>query len=330
MRGLTRPITRGLSGLGGAVTRFFTPINPLLVQYFDIPEYTFTDGSVITGKFYATESSSNALLGSTEADAAHRPYLYLSGGAIALRIPDAIGADKYIIANSPALETLKINTFSIWRSGGTVSLQFNSNTPVSLTTANGWADVFFTTIGSNNGGSFFNGYIWDVQCSTSAAPERFYALDEDLSTTSVIVDSIGGNNGTAINIAESTLFTEVADGWEGVELWNQPFLLDSGYIDNGDGTYSVNNEAAVQDIESPTAANSYPSIYRTIFEVVDISAGSFRNRVGSTNGLIRSSSGVYTENIAGVDAFPPRIRGTSGTIGTVRPITTKEFLEVAP
>ena len=165
--------------LYSAVSRYLTRLDAALTQYYSIPEYTFTDGSVITGKFYATQSSSNALLGSTESDAAHRPYLYLSGGAIALRIPDAIGVDKYIIANSPALEMLKINTFRIWRSGGTVSLQLNSNTPVSSTPANGWDDVFFTTIGSKNGGNFFNGYIWDVECSTSTVPERFYALDED-------------------------------------------------------------------------------------------------------------------------------------------------------
>ena len=136
-------------------------------------------------------------------------------------------------------------------------------------------------------------------------------------------------NGKRVNIAESQLFTEVADGWEGVELFNSPFVIDPQMTDNGDGTYTVNSPVDRQDIESADTS-LVGSKYRIAFDVIDISAGDFLGRVGGVSGSPASSIGSYSEDITAGSGGGILFRATAGTSGTFRPSSVKQFLEVIP
>ncbi len=224
-------LSMGMGFQKRALSRYFTALDAAYNHYFYIPALPFVDGSKISIDFYPVQSTGNALLGGTDADAAHGIRLYISGGALALKIADGIGVYKYIIANMPALELNKLSTATISRSGSVVSLQLNDNTPVTLDPANGWLDSYFEFVGCVNGVSnFVSGILANLLAKLGTVVTRDYKVDEDFSQTLELFDYSGNEqHGTAVNIVASKQYT-FAGNW-----WRSENLVVNGGFDSATG-----------------------------------------------------------------------------------------------
>lgn len=70
--------------------------------------------------------------------------------------------------------------------------------------------------------------IANVELYFSGTLIHSYSIDEDLSIATTIVDSVGSNDGTAVNIVDSMLFTETDLGWESGNLWRNGVVIPDG------------------------------------------------------------------------------------------------------
>ena len=70
-----------------------------------------------------------------------------------------------------------------------------------------------------NGSDYFDGEIADIQLYSEGSLVAAWAVDEDLGSTTTVVDSVGSNDATAVNITESMLFYNADTKWESGNLW---------------------------------------------------------------------------------------------------------------
>ncbi len=128
--------------------------------------------------------------------------------------------------------------------------------------------------------------------------------------------------GEAINIAESQLFTEVADGWEGVELWTfgNPIIL----------PFAVVNDTLAGVSSGGVESNTVHRFVNTV-ESAPINCN-FRLRIGSFNASAITGNGVFegTGNSLSGSRLLLQERGSDGdSQGAVVTTSVKQFLEVA-
>ncbi len=125
--------------------------------------------------------------------------------------------------------------------------------------------------------------------------------------------------GTAINIAESTLFTEVADGWEGVDVSTLKNVTSSG----SEGIFTV-----IQT-NSPATPTTTGAVYRITDDVVGLTSGEL-SWTSAGSAVNRSMDGeTVTDIIAASGTTVVRTAGVQPNSGSSMSLTIKQFLEVA-
>ncbi len=301
-----------------AVQRFFTRLNSTLTQYYTIPTWTASgDFEIEWRDTVLNPSSSMDILGRFDsADG----FVRITGltyiprirvGNVSVDSTAAFTVDGKLHVRGVRLEG---DDFTFSEDGVDISVV---NNPTAAANA-----LIIDLVARSSSGRYVDGYIANVSLQT-AGDNRFYALDEDLSTTSVIIDSIGGNNGTAINIAESQLFTEVADGWEGVERVTTTELLglamgwpaNTAFVStdlSAGARYKVTSSVSVVASDSRGLKAVNPE---TNPDIKDVTPGStsqwlwYLDASGSNLGFATHSDGFS---------------------GDLRDISAKQFLEVAP
>lgn len=306
-----------LFGGASALTRFFTRLNSALTQYYTIPTWTASGDFEIRFDIYVSSWGGYTILGDITSSDVIR-----FTDASTIVIQDSTGF-VFVTLDSD-LPINQLITINYKWEGQVVSVSASSG-QVGVTDAERFHDpVSFTTIGSNAGSFFVDGYLANVSLTESGGDNRFYALDEDLSTTSTIIDSIGGNNGTAVNVVESQLFTQVGSDWEGVELWTLPAYIFTGVEGSG---------------EIPQSSNILisGSVYKTMFSGSGSNVGIVTGASGSTRGLIGNQN-VFADgnpfNVTSVDTAGSvtarwQVNGSPPFSGIVGIDSVKELLEVA-
>ncbi len=185
--------------------RRFTPVASAGMQYYDLNTPFVATGDFEINVEFSTSSYAgfpSLLSGESSGDSV---WMYLEADKVTVRL----GGSVFKSSPLTTIDDTKIHTATIKRISGDVTIGVDGNfgTPTAYA-----ADVIVSQIGNRGGFGYFNGYIANVSLQT-AGDNRLYKLDENFGETSVAVDSIGGNNGTAINIAESQLFTESQWGY---------------------------------------------------------------------------------------------------------------------
>ncbi len=235
---------------------------------------------------------------------------------------------QYFDIPSQTVDSIVMDVYS--PTGVTTGLPTGATTP----TANKFTTLNFVYSGAideigRNGATYVpdGTYIANVKGYLLGATVFDYALDEYLSTTSVIIDSIGGNNGTAINIAESQLFTEVADGWEGVEL-----------VDLSTMSYPVGFSKIGETVVTDGAAGNSSSASSNVLNVGSIyksrekyeGLGETRLRVGDVP-LYIAGSYQQTRIVKATNSYyRAQVNIGADAVGIFSELSVKEFLEVAP
>mgnify|MGYP003629824023 CR=1 FL=1 len=197
-------------------------------------------------------------------------------------------------------------------------------------------DTFaFDVIGKTQSTGFYNGIISDLKIDNT----RYYKLDEDLSTTSTIIDSgTDGLNGTAVNITASEYFCKNGSYWEGIEL------IDNGDFSNGATSWNVgagwNISGGTANFPIVSGSNSFISqvtamsadnFYKTKYSIVSVDSGDFQMFLG--NGAAIVAKGIVKNFIES------RERGTDGIaylfaltgfVGSVDNISIRRLIQENP
>ncbi len=287
--------------------RRFTPLASAGMQYYTIPTWTASGDFEIEFSFYYSDMGTISILGSS---ASGDDRIFISSGELS----GVIGGAS-LFAGRVAAPINELCIGSVRRVGVSVVLSVKGIDGATVATPN---TLTIDRVGTNFFNNYFNGYIANVSLQT-AGDNRLYKLDENFGETSVAVDSIGGNNGTAINIAESQLFTEVADGWEGVELWTQGVIVSNGA------------EGAFATLATETAGVVVGQVIRYEFDVNALTSGQGRLFTGDTLAEAVTANGVYTgdSSVTSFNSITVRVGNVQTNAGASFSVSAKQFLEVA-
>ena len=160
-----------------------------LNSYVQIPAVTFTGDFTISLKFvYSGAELGENLLGGNSGTTG----LNVTGTG-GLRYVDN-ASDTVISSGGECV--IGVNTLVLSKTSGTVSIELNSSTIASGASTGSFTVAF---IARNNPGNYFGNVIYDVDIDSSS----FYAIDDGWSNNPTIVDSVGSQNGTAVNVQES-------------------------------------------------------------------------------------------------------------------------------
>ncbi len=299
--------------------RRFTPLAAAGSQYYDLnTPFVATGDFDIEWEDNVDDPTAQTIIAGKLSDTLDLVQ-YRSDGGIRIRL-------NSVTVTFAAASTVRNGSLikrSINRIGDTFAYSENGvviDTIVSV--AAGAETLTLETLGQINTSFFLTGYLANVSLQT-AGDSRLYKLDENFGETSVAVDSIGGNNGTAINIAESQLFTEVADGWEGVNqsITSTPLL--------GDGS-----DPELIPVVISITQNQVYRVNATFDQVLtDTSdAGWITNRgIPSTSPWRKIP--VIGESVGGdftcTSTGPLEVYGRAAATISYKNVSVKEFLEVA-
>jgi hypothetical protein len=214
----------GLSIPSGEITRNFTELSSAGSQRFTTPPVTLASDWGIEIDFQDSGGAFATILGSQLSNG-DLQITQVSWGAVGGRSNIAVylsGANEYWPVSSHTTAGV-LHTLKVTLTGSTVEL-FIDGLSLGTKIMTPFTDPVSFLIGANSSLSWLsNGYLANFKITDSGTLVRSYAIDEDWSGGStVLVDSIGGQNGTAVNItdadAEEFTLNEATDPdqWENV------------------------------------------------------------------------------------------------------------------
>lgn len=122
--------------------------------------------------------------------------------------------------------------------------------------------------------------------------------------------------------------TKKGRAWLGPELWSNP-IVPAGITDNGDGVYSANNPGSILSVTSENSPE-IGALYQTVFDVLDVSQGLFRSRVGNTNGLDATAAQTYiSENVVAAASNSMGFQCSGNAVGSFRPRSIRRKIPIA-
>jgi len=192
----------------GEIGRFYSTLNGT-DQYYTIPTVTLTGDFDISCDVSTTDTGNQIVLGGVDDT---DKFGFLSN-VITIII------NGTVFQKAGGEQDGKLNSIRVTRISGAILFYING---VSLGTVGGNETGDFTIdyIGKQLTGFFFDGIISDVKITDAGALIRSYAIDEDLSTTSTIIDTGSDvSNGTAVNITESERLVSSVEALVGYNLY---------------------------------------------------------------------------------------------------------------
>ncbi len=306
------------------VTRRFTPLASAGMQYYTTPTWTATGDFTVHFDIQPSGTGFKNLLGGS-----NMRWNIQSTNELGLLIAGTIRTTVN------QLDRTRLQSIIVDRTGSILTVTMPG--PVVETFVVPTDPVSINLIGLRNtdtGGTAapLDGIIANVGLNEAGGDNRLYKLDEDFGTTTVAVDSIGGNNGTAINIAASPLFTEVADGWGGVELTPLvPTSLGANWADNGNETFTYSGTTFQTVAESSKLVIG--SVYRAAVITTGMTTGSLVVRTEANVDFVSITTNTTTTFDFIADGttlrFGSGFSGGGRYDGTFKLDSLVEFLEVA-
>lgn len=203
-------------GSPAVVQRYFATLDSAFNQYISIPLFTAVGDFSIPFSFVCPAQAIFVIAGLSSNFAHH---INVSSTKIEVRIAGAR------LSFTGSFQDNKQHTGSVDRAGSVVTVTVGGVTIPEDTLAGSSASFMLDSIGQEAGADYSDGIVSNIGFNSSS-DNRLYALDEDLVATSTVVDSVGGQNGTAINITGSDLYT--FDGSVSPNAWtmvDSPFTV---------------------------------------------------------------------------------------------------------
>ena len=180
---------------------------------------------------------------------------------------DALGEDEwsgnFIIANAPAVVSTIVSeeSWDIQSSAGTPGNIANGGIRNYSTLIEGQQYIYSANTDEPVNLLYYNqGFILkansdggnEILFTAEAGLNRVYVVPRTTNTVRVTNATIRKADGyaTAVNITESDLYTQVADGWTGVDIWGSADLVNS----NGTVTVVINTSGSSWDVSTTAGA----------------------------------------------------------------------------
>lgn len=200
-----RPNTTGFGSSSGVTTRNFTELSSAGMQRFTTPSITLASDWEIEIDFQDSGGAFATILGSQVSNN-DLQITQVSWGAVGGRSNIAVylsGANEYWPVSSHTTAGV-LHTVKVTLTGSTVEL-FIDGLSLGTKIMTPFTDPFSFLIGANSSLSWLsNGYLANFKLTDNGTLVRSYAIDEDWSGGStVLVDSVSGQNGTAVNITDA-------------------------------------------------------------------------------------------------------------------------------
>lgn len=325
---LTGPLTSGIVGsITGIIQRYFTDLASPGSQHYTIPTWTATGDFSVSFEFSTSSTSFMYVLGRA---VGFTNYIAVRGSGN--RIEVRIGGGTVLLFTAAPFSDGKLHSAMVNRVSGVPVLVLDGVTYPEDSLNTDLNTLTLDTVGQDASSGFYDGVIANVSLTESGGDNRFYPINENWVGSTVLVDSIGGQNGSAVNItsADAQLFDQVADGWTGTQLLTS-LSVPLEVTDNGDGTYTAAT-TAIRQLEEQTNGSELGLVYRFKYDVISITSGAFSAIAGGTSGISVSTptNDVQDDVISGATS-PTGLRfaAASGTNGTFRPKSIKQLLERA-
>lgn len=323
------------------IQRFFARLDPVLNGHG-----TMQTAVVIPNNFRVSalcvltaSATTVSLLG--QAASALNYLKVLSTGFASLSIDGSIVTSTVL-----ATKDNRIRTYGVELSGDDFIFQENGVTIDTVTDAVAAAKTLtLEATGQSNGADFFDGIFANITLTdlVTAANSESWKGDKDGATTTE-QSSSGNNIWTRVNVVANdvglfTLDTSVMPNrWVGKELvddvgfsgngwWSiQEGASISGGVGSADGTQGNNAKLFRRQGLVVEGSN-----YQTSMEVVTVSIGEVRLRVGNGIGAIHSTTGVFTEDQTATTSTELYVQsaGLPSFIGSIDNVSVKQFIEVA-
>jgi len=260
----------------GSLTRNFTTSNLAGSESWPLDSNVpLTANFSITDKISTTSTAAGVLFsGGTAAG-----KLEVSLTAAGLVKVDVAGVN--IFTGVIAVNDGKFNEIVLSRTGTTASLTVNGVSDGSGTMS---GTVNFDTLNARTGGTiFFIGVQADIVVVDAGTTVHTWLIDETNPAT--ISDITGSNNSTAVNFtsADSETFTKSGADFLGFDFWtNPPDVLQTGWVDDGGGQYTLTGDGSFQQLGMTSNIVSGLT-YRASFNMVSLSANM---KLQSTSGSV--------------------------------------------
>lgn len=264
--------------MGGVsvIRRYFALFDPAFNTRIDILEWSAGDFGISFDIYPGNSSLQGILSQSGSTNVFIRLTNITTAPVIAFKMG---GVEKSISA--PDIEQSKLKTVRVYKTGGTVSVDVDGVFQSSQTDA-AWSGTFTAdTIGAlGSPTQFFDGYLANVRLDNGGSDNRLYKIDENLSSTTNVIDSISGENGTAVNFTSSDLFTKIEGGYVGDNKWTH------GEVSSVSQANGLVGGVTVPVISGTTLMFD--------FEVFDFIEGKVKAYSGNSGSTI-DSDGVYSD-----------------------------------
>jgi len=311
----TKDITRSILS---SSERYFTTLVASGSMHYTIPSITFTGDFEISFLLTSSTMVDESIISSSD----NSSWIRINSlTQMSFRIDNV---ERGIVLSG--LTTTKLHTIRVVKSGTTVTAFVDGNQTGNAT---GVTETNFTLAQMSKQGTISNnidGILANVSIIDAGTLARFYKINVNLSNGSTIIDSSGnGQNGTAVNISESDLFTLQSNGdYLGVELWTLPPYVFTGSETNGDLPQSL----SVLDSGR---------IYTSTFSVSGSNPGDttgFGNRTRALIGNFEIESDGNPSTVTGTGESTSttarwQVNGTAPFSGTVSIDSVKQLLESA-
>jgi len=278
IRSVTRPLFRSMfsSVIRGdaAITRFFTDLTVAGSTHYTVPTISLTGNYNKTDKVYFRGSVIH--IWGNSANNNNRCTINADGSITWL--PDGSATSVSTAAGVVVLN--KFNEIDVDRTSSTGTILVKGVSVFSGAVPTGTCTI--DRIGRSNV-TDSTGIIANDTTTDAGTLIRSYAINKNLALGTTIVDSISGQNGTAVNISSSELYTQDGADWLGVELWTLGDSVSSG------------SEGTFQTILSMPTSLTIGNTYRSTWTATGFTVGEMRFLYGTTQGINITVDGDYAE-----------------------------------
>jgi len=327
LRSILEKVTKDIaSSILSVSQRFFTTLVASGSMHYTIPTVTLTGAFKITLGVYPTVDQQHFL---ADSSVSGQDRVFMVTGSQGLRV-NAGGATIQFTATIPlnmfSVVVLERDDLDVWKASvnGVDAAVFSGQG----SSGNLIIDSIASPKGAATGIPFFSGIIANVNINN----ERFYKINENLANGSTIIDSSGnGQNGTAVNISESDLFTLQSNGdYLGVDsvIDGAPTTVNAPWVDNGNGSFSIDGSqvAGTSIVWNNVLEDNGTYLAENI--VTSSTAGGVRAENGDINLSFSSGNGTHTDSFTTITNNNINIQANSTFNGTTIP-SIKRFLEKA-
>ena len=319
---------------GPTLIRFFTDLVASGSMYNTIPTVTLPSHFDYSFSVYAPNTADFTTILSGLAPGGARVLRITSSGFIEAT------SGSMVLTGTVDIRDAKLHIIRVTRVGQAQTIYVDGVLDATSSSSSALGDVIISDVGRrSNNSSYLTGILANLSIDDAGTPIRFYALDENFGITTVAVDSISGQNGTAVNISSSELYTQDGADFLGVErVVNGTFNTDiNGWTDTSSagGSIAWNPLKYIDLINGTGTARALQDISTNIgdvfrFKLDNVGSETLSYEIGTDTGSVIAGSSLNVNHTATASTTDIQLKNFSaGTTASGDNISLQRLLEAS-